>query len=205
MPSLPLFPLDLVIFPGGLLPLNIFEQRYVDMVRNCLRNNTDFGIVSTISHDNSQWPFASIGTTVEISDVDIPSPGLFSVKCIGLKKFKITEAKLQADGLWIGEVEFFDPEPTMGVPKDLKSAQENFERLIANVKQQGLSENDFPFISPYQLDDCAWLANRWAEILSLPLIQKQRLLALESPLIRLELINDILNQDNSSKDQERSK
>lgn len=194
MSSLPLFPLDLVILPGGLLPLNIFELRYVDMVRSCLRNNTDFGIVSAISNDNTQWPFASIGTSVEISDADIPSPGLFSVKCIGLKKFKVTVAKQQADGLWIGEVEFFNPEPTMRVPKDLISAQENFERLIENIKQQGLSESDFPFISPYQLDDCAWLANRWTEVLSLPLIQKQRLLALESPLIRLELINDILNQ-----------
>ena len=101
---------------------------------------------------------------------------------------------MDVESLGTLEVEFFNPEPTMRVPKDLISAQENFERLIENIKQQGLSESDFPFISPYQLDDCAWLANRWTEVLSLPLIQKQRLLALESPLIRLELINDILNQ-----------
>ena len=198
MTNLPLFPLNLVICPGGLLPLNIFEQRYVDMVRSCLRNNSDFGIVCAINNEKTQWPFASIGTSVEISDASIPSPGLFSIKCVGLKKFKITEAKQQADGLWIGEVEFLNPEPTISVPEDLISTQKDLKRLIENVKQQGLSENDFPFISPYQFDDCAWLANRWCEILSLPLIQKQRLLALDSPLIRLELINDIFNQQNSS-------
>jgi Lon protease-like protein len=112
-----------------------------------------------------------------------------------LKKFKIAAVKQQADGLWLGEVEFFNAEPTIEVPKDLISAQKSFERLIESFKQQGLTEQDLPFIRPYQLDDCAWLANRWSELLSLPLIQKQRLLDLESPLIRLELINDILNQD----------
>lgn len=195
MQRLALFPLDLVIFPGGLLPLHIFEQRYVDMVSTCLRNNTDFGIVSTIHHDHAQWPFASIGTSVEISDVDVPSPGLFNIKCIGLNKFKVAEVKQQADGLWVGEVEFFNAEPTIDVPEDLISSQKSFERLIESFKQQGLSHHDLPFMRPYQLDDCAWLANRWSEILPLPLIQKQRLLDLDSPLIRLELINDILNQD----------
>ncbi|QVL46376.1 MAG: LON peptidase substrate-binding domain-containing protein [Methylophilaceae bacterium] len=195
MQTLPIFPLNLVLFPGGLLPLHIFEQRYVDMVSACLRNNTDFGIVSAMHDDHTQWPFARIGTSVEISDIDVPSPGLFDIKCIGLKKFKLATVKQQADGLWVGEVEFFNAEPTIKVPKDLMSAQESFERLIESFKQQGLTEQDLPFVRPYQFNDCAWLANRWSELLSLPLIQKQRLLDLESPLIRLELINDILNQD----------
>jgi Lon protease-like protein len=96
--DLPLFPLKIVLFPQGILPLKVFEKRYVDMVRKCLRTHQGFGIVCVCEdHKNNPIPFSSVGVLVEITETDIPQPGLFNIKCFGKQKFQIKSAKQQED------------------------------------------------------------------------------------------------------------
>jgi uncharacterized protein len=188
-----LFPLQLVLFPGGLLPLKIFEKRYVDMVRACLRENKAFGIVSICgSNDSSIYPFSMLGTLVEIIDTDVSQPGLFNIKCVGTQKFKINAASQQTDGLWIGDVELLEPETDLAVPSDLTPAKVYFEQLLTSLAHEEIPENEMPFSRPFKLDSCVWLSSRWCEILDMPLLEKQRMLALDDALLRLTLINDML-------------
>jgi hypothetical protein len=196
--SLPLFPLNTVLFPQGVLPLRIFEARYLDMVRGCLRHKTQFVIVAVTDENtvkNDGMPFADIGTACSIMDVDVTEIGLMNIRCIGEKKVRIKTATQQVDGLWIAELEDIALEPLMAIPEDLTLAQEYLQQLIDSLIKQDIEETYMPLSKPFLMDDCGWVANRWSEILSMPLIQKQRMLALDSPLIRLELVQDLLNSE----------
>jgi len=195
--KIPLFPLKLVLFPGGVIPLKIFEKRYVDMVRNCLRNNEPFGIVASIkTNQENPLPFANIGVSVKIIDTDVSQPGLFNIKCLAQDKIAIESALQNEDGLWIGDVRVLDPENEIPLPDDLIATKIYFERLLDSLKKESNNESQLPFEEPYQLDSTNWLANRWCEILDMPLDQKQRMLELDSPLLRLDLINDMLSNKN---------
>jgi len=196
--SLPLFPLNTVLFPQGVLPLRIFEARYLDMVRACLRHKTQFVIVAVTDENsvkNDGMPFADIGTACIIMDVDVTEIGLMNIRCMGEKKVRIKTATQQVDGLWIAELEDIALEPLMAIPEDLTLAQEYLQQLIDSLIKQDIEETYMPLTKPFLMDDCGWVANRWSEILSMPLIQKQRMLALDSPLIRLELVQDLLNSE----------
>ncbi len=206
--TLPLFPLKLVLFPGGVLPLSIFEKRYVDMVRNCLRNNSCFGIVAdltdyaSLSHDNTlSLPFAEVGVMVEISDTNVTQPGLFDIRCLAIQKIIVQSASQQDDGLWLGHVEILPSEADIPLPKDIIAPKVYFEQLTKSLDEEAHTEASSPFQTPYQLENGTWLANRWSEILSIPLDEKQSLLAIDSPLNRLTIINNMLTQqkeENSS-------
>lgn len=206
--SLPLFPLNIVIFPEGLLPLRIFELRYLDMVKACLRHQSEFGVVAVYpelarslndANQLSYLPFATMGTSFRILDVDVTAPGLMNIRCIGQQKFKIRSATQQKDGLWIGEVEDIMDEASMAIPDDLVITRLHLQRLIDAILAQDVKEADMPISKPYKLDDCAWVANRWCEMINMPLLQKQRMLELDSPLVRLELVQDILTTEFTKK------
>ncbi|MFM9912258.1 MAG: LON peptidase substrate-binding domain-containing protein [Methylophilaceae bacterium] len=194
---LPLFPLNLVVFPEGILSLKIFETRYLDMVRECLRNKSAFGVVmmSVEGDDNSKatYPFSVTGTSVTILEADVPQTGLMMIRCLGQQRFRVQSAKQQANGLWMGEAEDIENDTELQIPEDMQLTKLYLRQMIDSFVIQGVSASQMPFVKPYKLDDCAWVANRWSEILPIPLPQKQRLLELDSPLVRLELIHDILN------------
>lgn len=203
--TLPLFPLNLVIFPDGLLPLRIFEARYLDMIKACIRNSTLFGVVAVYPNQKlndapqNALSFAKVGTTFSIIDSDFSQPGLIMVRCLGQQRFRVKSASQQADGLWLGEVEDMPNDTKLAIPDDLQGATVHMQKLIDAILAQGVSDIEMPIGKPYQLDDCAWVANRWCELINMPLPQKQMLLELDSPLVRLELIHDILNVEYSEK------
>jgi uncharacterized protein len=205
--TLPLFPLNLVIFPDGLLPLRIFEARYLDMIKACIRNNSLFGVVAVYPNANpplndmpqNTLPFAKVGTTFGIIDSDFSQPGLIMIRCLGHHRFRVKSASQQGDGLWLGEVEDIANDVEIAIPEDLLGAKNHMQKLIDAILAQGVSETEMPIGKPYQLDDCAWVANRWCELISMPLAQKQMLLELDSPLVRLELIHDILHHAHAEK------
>lgn len=200
--TLPLFPLKLVLFPGGVLPLSIFEKRYVDMVRNCLRNNSGFGIVadltdfSGLNHgSHPSLPFAEVGVMVEIIDTNVTQPGLFDLRCLATQKIIVESASQQQDGLWIGQVTILATEADVPLPEDIIAPKVYFEQLVNALVEEAHSDELSPFQEPHQLESGTWLANRWCEILSIPLDEKQSLLVLDSPSTRLTLINEMLTQD----------
>ena len=195
--NLPLFPLNVVICPDGLMPLKIFEARYLDMVRDCLRNKSSFAIVTILlegeTDPQANFPFANIGTLVNIVDADVTAVGMIMIRCVGQHRVNVDSFTQQPDGLVIGRVSDIPNDVSLTVPEDLNSAVNVLKQLVKTLTNQNLPESSMPIVKPYQFDNAAWVSNRWVELLDLPLLQKQRLMQMASPILRLELIQDILD------------
>lgn len=195
--SLPLFPLNVVVCPGGVLPLRIFEARYLDMIRECLRDDSPFAIATVIPENDTDssryFPVARTGTLVNIMDVNVTTVGLMMIRCVGQHRISINSFSQLSDGLVIGEVTDIANDLELPIPHDLEFTSSALELLLESLPKQGISSENMPVIKPYKLDDASWVANRWLELLDLPLQQKQSLMQHESPIMRLEVINDILN------------
>ncbi len=196
--SLPLFPLGTVLFPGGVLTLRIFEVRYLDMIGKCHRAGAPFGVVSLIEGGEVRVPggkeaFAKVGTIATITDFETPQPGLMVIRARGEQRFRITASDQLRHGLWVADVERLDPDLRVPVPDDLKSTADALDRLIQSLWQRSSEGGGpMPVDGPYHMDDCGWVANRWCELLPLPVQLKQRLMELDNPLVRLELVSDVL-------------
>ncbi|MBK9574407.1 MAG: LON peptidase substrate-binding domain-containing protein [Rhodoferax sp.] len=204
--SLPLFPLGTVLYPGGTLPLRIFEVRYLDMVRKCHRSGAPFGVVlltrgsevTKASADAATAPgsasetFCPVGTLATITQCEAPQPGLLVVRCTGTRRFRITRSEKLKHGLWIGDVTLQPTDQAVPIPDDLAHVSQALNALIQSLHQRAVPVPEMPVQAPYLLDDCAWVANRWCELLPIPVEHKQRLMELDNPLVRLELVSDVL-------------
>jgi Lon protease-like protein len=210
--ALPLFPLNTVLFPGGYLPLQIFEVRYLDMVARCFKNNAPFGVISLAGGSEvrkaptqesgestvEQEIFHPVGTLARITSLSQPRSGLMLIQCTGLQRFAISQRNLLKHGLWVADVTLLDDDQSVPVPDDLKPVAKTLERVVNTLKAQGTSDDQMPMQQPYQYDDCAWVANRWCDVLPIPLELKHQLMALDNPLIRLELVSDMLERNGIS-------
>ena len=206
--SLPLFPLGTVLYPGGLLPLRIFEVRYLDMISKCHKSGAPFGVVALTEGsevrkaDNNQpggdgfatEAFNAMGTLATITEYANPQPGLLVVRCEGAQRFKINNREKLKHGLWIADVERQAQDIEVSIPEDLQACADALGKLIKTLQQRGVAADQMPVLPPYRLDDCGWVANRWSELLPIPLELKQRLMVLDNPVVRLELISDILER-----------
>lgn len=195
--SLPLFPLGTVLFPGGVLPLRIFEVRYLDMIGKCHKAGAPFGVVSLTQGSEVQKPgsseaFSSVGTLATIDEYESPRPGLMTIRVSGTQRFRITSRDQLKHGLWIADVERVADDKKVPIPDDLKVAATALKQLIHSLEQKAAGKEQLPLKAPWHLDECGWVANRWCELLPLPLALKQRLMELENPLVRLELVSDVL-------------
>ena len=184
--SIALFPLNIVLFPGGALPLRIFETRYVDMVRRCMRGSQAFG-VALIREGNEVGPAETfdVGTLAKIVDFHQLSDGLLGLSCVGEQRFRIRSRGRQADGLNLAEVDWLAPEPTVAVP----ARHARLPHLLESVLPQ-LGEV-YTGIE-MRLDDAAWVGHRLAEILPIPLADKQRCLELDDPIERLDVLGPLV-------------
>jgi uncharacterized protein len=180
--SIALFPLNIVLFPDGPLPLRIFETRYVDMVRRCMREDDAFGVV-LIREGNEVGPAETydVGTLAKIVDFDQLSDGLLGLSCVGQRRFRIIKRSVQADGLNLGEVEWLDPEPAVPVPERHARLAELLRTVLP---QLGEVYTDIDM----RLDDAAWVGHRLAEILPIRLSEKQTCLEIDDPVQRLDLL-----------------
>jgi uncharacterized protein len=195
--SLPLFPLGAVLFPDGLLPLRIFEVRYLDMIGRCHKAGAPFGIVlltkgSEVRQPGTTETFSHVGTLATIRELETPRPGLMVIRVEGTQRFRITASDQLRHGLWIADVERLAPDIPVPVPEDLKNTAQALAKLIQSLQLKTTAANEMPLREPWRLDDCGWVANRWCELLPLPMQLKQRLMELENPLVRLELVSDVL-------------
>lgn len=207
--SLPLFPLQTVLFPGGVLPLRIFEVRYLDLIGRCHKEGAPFGVVSltqgqevrqrgTNAADGAAFEtesFQTIGTLAHIVALERPQPGLMVIRCRGGRRFRLSGSEQLKHGLWVGQAEWLPDDPPVPLPPDLMSVRRGLERLLTQMQAQmaGAAEN-LPIQAPYHWDDCGWLAHRWCELLPLSSQLKQQFLALDNPLLRLELVADLLER-----------
>lgn len=211
--SLPLFPLGTVLFPGGYLPLQVFEVRYLDMIGKCFKAGAPFGIVTLNQGDEVrraptngpggddhevQELFFPVGTLARITSLTRPQPGLMRIQCTGLQRFTVNRHELLKHGLWTAQVTLLPDDLQVQIPPDLQPVAKTLNRVINTLQTQGTPPEQMPIQPPYVLEDCAWVANRWCELLPMPLELKNRLMALDNPLVRLELVSDLLERNGIS-------
>jgi uncharacterized protein len=175
-----------VLFPGGRLPLRIFEQRYMDMAKVCLRDQSLFGVCAIREGAEVGAPAvpADIGCTARITQWDMPQLGMLHVLALGEQRFRILERRVEPNGLQRARIELLEAGPDAPVPAQCGRCVRLLERVIE--QQPGLLE------APYRLDSAAWVSARLGELLPLPLATKQELLELSDAVARLERINALL-------------
>jgi uncharacterized protein len=190
--ELALFPLQSVLFPGALLPLKVFEARYLDLVGRCLRQNTPFGVVclrqgSDTGRDGVR--FEREGVLARIDAVDAEQAGILQLLCSGTQRFAIQgEPRRQADGLWLADVSCQADDEVLAPEAALLPTVKALANAIGALRDQGST----PFGEPYRFDDAGWVANRWCEILPISSAAKQRLMLLPEPQLRLRLVDEYL-------------
>jgi uncharacterized protein len=191
---LPLFPLQTVLFPGARLGLKVFEARYVDLVSRCLRSLQPFGVLclkrgGEVGAASQPVEMEEVGVLAHIDEVDAEQPGILRVRCTGTQRFRLRGAPTRLeDGLWVCPVTLLDDDPAHLPGPAMLPTVRALAGAIKKLGEQGRS----PFAEPYRLDDAGWVANRWCELLPVPLAAKQRLMALEDPVIRLSLVDGFL-------------
>ena len=186
--ELPLFPLATVLFPGGQLQLRIFEPRYVDLVRECTRYGTGFGVSLILGGAEVGAPAqpSAIGTIARISDFHRGEDGLLGIVAEGGVRFRAARSRVRSDGLLRGEVEIWPAEPEQPVPVEFALLQSILERLIETMAPQWRN------VPRSAYDDASWLGFRLAELLPLTAVEQQQMLELSDPLQRLAELRDIL-------------
>ena len=188
--ELPLFPLQTVLFPDGRLDLKIFEARYLDLMSQCMREQRPFGVVALRSGGEARVSDAPValhdgGTLAELIEVDSAQVGILEVRARGGRRFTLEAPRQRADGLWVGCAREL-PADAVVMPGALHAGiVESLQRAIATIAAQGA----VPFLEPHRFDDAGWVANRWCEILPIPLEAKQRLMMLGDPLGRLDIVD----------------
>jgi len=181
--ELPLFPLGTVLFPGGPLRLRIFEPRYLDMVRRCLKEASAFGVVLILegAETGAAASVADTGTGARLVDFDTLPDGLLGIDCVGEQRFRVRRRWQQGDGLNLAEVDYLPDDPPCALPAELAHLGE----LLREVLPQ-LGERYAHVVARY--DDAGWVGNRWAEVLPLTAAEQQQLLELADPLARLRQV-----------------
>ena len=188
-----------MLYPGSVLPLRIFEVRYLDMIRRCIENGAPFGVVSLnqgneVAKPGASESFAQVGTLAVITEHEAPQPGLRVIRCLGQQRFRTSRIERLKHGLWVADVSYLPEDSVVQVPQELDSCRVLFESVLARMSDDVKADLFRGQAGEAQLSDCSWLANRWCQLLPLPLEMKQRLLELDSPLIRLELVSDLIDK-----------
>jgi uncharacterized protein len=190
---LPLFPLSTVLFPGGVLPLKVFEQRYIDMAKACLADNRPFGVCLITQGDEVAVPqgaapaIANVGTLARITDWDMPQLGILHVATRGEARFQVQGHAVAASGLIQGDVTALAPEPARPLAEEYAPLVKLLELVASRVGPQ-----NFPAERDY--GDASWVGYRLAELLPLPLSIKQSMLEINDADVRLKVLQQFLSQ-----------
>jgi len=187
--SIPIFPLQTVLFPGALLPLKIFEARYMDMARDCLKQKSSFGVCLIKEGQEVGAPALpeAIGCIARIDQCDMEELGILKVVAKGEERFRIMASDVTRQGLIVGEVERLEPEADAIDAPGLVECAEFLRKLIAGIGPQRFAE-------PFLYDNATWVGFRLAEILPLRNDVKQKLLELTDATLRLAVIHKFLQQ-----------
>ncbi len=190
--EVPLFPLQCVLFPGALLQLKVFEARYLDLVGRCLRGSAPFGVVCLrqgAEAGREAVRFEREGVLARIDDVDAEQVGILQLRCRGVQRFAIDgEPRRHSDGLWLADARLLPDDEVAAPEAALRPTVQALVSTIGALKEKG----NTPFIEPYRFEDAGWVANRWCEILPIPLAAKHRLMVLPEPQLRLRLVDEYL-------------
>jgi len=185
-----LFPLHTVLFPGGPLPLRIFETRYTDMVRNCMREQQPFGVV-LIQEGEEAGPVATtatVGCSARIVDFYTLQDGLLGISCVGERKFSVLRVWRAPDGLNVGEVSWLEPEPRITLPEEYAQFGATVRRAVEELAEH------YQHVEKH-FDDAAWIGARITELIPIGLNEKQVLLELDDPIARLDALLSLVPRE----------
>ncbi|MBT0960095.1 LON peptidase substrate-binding domain-containing protein [Denitromonas iodatirespirans] len=185
---LPLFPLNAVLFPGGLLPLRIFEPRYMDMIAECLRLKTTFGVCLIVAGSETGEAAVphTVGTEARVLAADADSIDEVNIVVVGERRFRLRDHSVDGLQLLSGEVDWLPPI----APRPVPAAQANLIPLLERIVRD-LGER---IPAPHRFDDAEWVGARYAEVLPISLLARQKLLELDDVISRLEIIQQYLDQ-----------
>ncbi len=202
--QLPLFPLNTVLFPDGVLPLRVFEARYMDMVRECMKTTSPFGVVLLTRGREAGTAAATeaVGTLARIAAWDMPQLGVLHLRAIGGDRFRIIDRHVQPDGLQVATVEPVAPDEDSPLAEQFRPCADLLQRVMADVgsrpPEQDAGAADpigaSPFEPPYRLESSVWVGNRLCEFMPIPLGARQKLMELRDAPSRLELVQRFLRQ-----------
>ena len=186
---LALFPLNAVLFPGGTLGLRVFEQRYMPLVKECFKHDGSFGVC--LIAEGSEVGAAAVphpvGTEARIVAWDMTRPGVLNITVRGEERFRILSSEAERSGLLQARIEAIAAEPSRPVPDSLAALLPLLQAMAADAGAERLPP-------PHRFDDAAWVGFRFCELLPIPAIARQKLLELEDPVSRLEIVFKFLAQ-----------
>ncbi|HXL97950.1 MAG TPA: LON peptidase substrate-binding domain-containing protein [Steroidobacteraceae bacterium] len=187
MDDIALFPLNTVLFPGGLLPLRIFESRYVDMVGGCMRQDAMFGVVLIVDGNDTSAVvnIAEVGTAARIVDFQTQPDGLLGLLCRGERRFRVQQRRQQADGLNRATIEWMQDAPLTPLDPQFQPLVSVLRKVMARLASIGR------FIEP-NYEDASWVSHRLAEFLPLEAPWQQRLLEIDDPNVRLGMLAPLI-------------
>ena len=200
--TLPIFPLNTVLFPGGTLPLRIFEARYMDMVRRAMRDASEFGVcLISKGHEVGERGIETeaIGCRARIDDWNMEQLGVLQIATTGTERFRIVSHAVQADGLMIADVEPLERETYAPLPEEAGACAALIDRIVTQWEASEQSSdpnavNRPPIAKPYRFDDATWVGNRLSEVLPISLSAKQKLMALTDGPTRITIVLRYLKQ-----------
>lgn len=195
--DLPLFPLHTVLFPDGKLPLRVFEARYVDMVRACLRDGTPFGVCLISEGEEVARPGAPtlpepIGCLAEIVDCNMEQLGVLLIETRGRERFRIIDHRTLDDGLLVAKAMYLGEDVIDCKLELLSDCLSALRRIVSSLHAR--QPGNLPFCEPYLWDNPSWVANRLCELLPVPVKAKQMLMALRDAGMRIEIVHKYMRQ-----------
>jgi uncharacterized protein len=195
-PNMTIFPLGTVLFPGGVLPLRIFEARYVDMVRDCMRNDEPFGVclITEGKEVGVAAEHESVGCAARIVNFDKEPSGILSLRTLGEKRFNILSKNITPQGLIKADVEWLSNETDAKVPTEMRRCTELIEQIISELVDTESDPMKRVVEPPYLLDSASWVSHRLCEILPFAPGSRQLMLELNDPLERLSIVNQVLQK-----------
>ncbi len=194
--TIPLFPLDTVLFPDGVLPLRIFETRYVDMVRDCMRNDSGFGVcrITRGSEVGEPADHESIGCLARIRSWDMEQPGVLQIWTRGEARFRIIDREIRPDGLIRADVTWLPDDPDEPLPVEFEDCAQLLRRIVADIVERETDPMRRMVGEPYRFDSLAWVSNRLAEFMPLASRAKQSMMSADSALARMMVVRDLLRR-----------
>ena len=194
--DLPIFPLSSVLFPGGVLPLRIFEARYMDMVRERMQREAPFGIclITRGGEVGEAAEHEPVGCLAHIRGWDMEQLGVLQLRAVGGQRLRVLERDIGANGLIRAKVELLPDDPPMPIPDEMRDCVVLIRRIVDELRTREPDPERRMIAEPCDFESAAWIANRLAEFLPIPNPARHKLMALEEPLARLHLVHRWLQQ-----------
>jgi Lon protease-like protein len=194
--DLPIFPLSSVLFPGGVLPLRIFEPRYMDMVRERMQRDAPFGIclITRGGEVGETADHEPVGCLAHIRGWDMEQLGVLQLRAVGGQRLRVLDREVGANRLIRAKVELLPDDPQMPIPEEMNDCVVLIRRIVDDLRTREPDPERRMIAEPCDFESAAWVANRIAEFMPIPTPAKHKLMTLDEPVARLSIVHRWLHQ-----------